>query len=251
MLLINFFKKASRLFVCKKKNALMLFLFLNKNQLLFIAVFLCSLNSLAQINNNINLKTVDRFGELAKQNLTKNDSIARNYAEQMLDLAYKSKNEVKQGEALFLIGKSYRQESAFKALEHYKMATPFLETSNHNWLSDLYYEKSNIYTYFSEFPEALSLALKSLEYNRLNNIENNIQRDMSFIGYIHDRMYEYRESIKWNRKALDLAIKLGNKSAQAVCYGRIGIAYDELAENNNFNQRLFDSALYFNLKAAK
>jgi signal transduction histidine kinase len=169
----------------------------------------------------------------------------------MFDLANDNRNEAMQGEALYLIAKSYRQKSAFKALEHYKMATPFLETSNHNWLSELYYEKSNIHTFLSEFPEALSLALKSLEYNQLNNIENNIQRDMSFIGYIHDRMYEYRESIKWNRNALDLAIKLGNKSAQAVCYGRIGIAYDELAENNNFNQKLFDSALYYNLKAAK
>jgi signal transduction histidine kinase len=131
------------------------------------------------------------------------------------------------------------------------MATPYLEVANHEWLSDLYFEKSSILTFFSEFPEALSLALKSLEYNQVNHLEKNIQRDMSFIGYIHDRMYEYRESIKWNRKALELAIKNNDKIGQAMCYGRIGIAYDELAEKDNFNPKLFDSALYYNIKAAK
>jgi signal transduction histidine kinase len=251
MLLINFFKKASRLLVCKKKNALMLFLYPYRSSFLIVISVLFFVQNFAQSTTHSQINRLEELSKLSQESFAKSDSLARSYAQQMFDLANDNRNEAMQGEALYLIAKSYRQKSAFKALEHYKMATPFLETSSHNWLSELYYEKSNIHTFLSEFPEALSLALKSLEYNQLNNIENNIQRDMSFIGYIHDRMYEYRESIKWNRKALDLAIKLGNKSAQAVCYGRIGIAYDELAENNNFNQKLFDSALYYNLKAAK
>lgn len=251
MLLINFFKKASRLLVCKKKNALMLFLYPYRSSFLIVISVLFFAQNFAQSTTHSQINRLKELSKLSQESFAKSDSLARSYAQQMFDLANDNRNEAMQGEALYLIAKSYRQKSAFKALEHYKMATPFLETSNHNWLSELYYEKSNIHTFLSEFPEALSLALKSLEYNQLNNIENNIQRDMSFIGYIHDRMYEYRESIKWNRNALDLAIKLGNKSAQAVCYGRIGIAYDELAENNNFNQKLFDSALYYNLKAAK
>jgi len=251
MLLINFFKKASRLLVCKKKNALMLFLYPYRSSFLIVISVLFFAQNFAQSTTHSQINRLKELSKLSQESFAKSDSLARSYAQQMFDLSNDNRNEAMQGEALYLIAKSYRQKSAFKALEHYKMATPFLEFSNHDWFSDLYFEKSNILTFFSEFPEALSLALKSLEYNQLNNIENNIQRDMSFIGYIHDRMYEYRESIKWNRKALDLAIKLGNKSAQAVCYGRIGIAYDELAENNNFNQKLFDSALYYNLKAAK
>jgi len=74
---------------------------------------------------------------------------------------------------------------------------------------------------------------------------------MSHIGYVYDRLYEFKESIKWNRKALKLALKLDNKYGQSRCYGRIGIAYDELAERDNFNKTLFDSALYYNQKAAK
>jgi len=251
MLLINFFKKASRLLVCKKKNALMLFLYPYRNCFLLLLTLLFITQNFAQTNTQTHTSKYAELSKLSLELLTKNDSLARDYAQQMFDLAYASGNDAMQGEALYLIAKSYRQKSAFKALEHYKMATPLLEMANHEWLSDLYFEKSNILTFFSEFPEALSLALKSLEYNQLNKLENNIQRDMSFIGYIHDRMYEYRESIKWNRKALELAIKLNDKIGQAMCYGRIGIAYDELAEKDNFNQKLFDSALYYNIKAAK
>ena len=115
----------------------------------------------------------------------------------------------------------------------------------------MYFEQANIHTIFSEFPEALQFGLKSLEYNKINGIDKNVQRDMSFIGYIYDRMYEFKEAIKWNRDALKLAKKLSDKNAEALCYGRIGIAFDELAERDNFNKRLFDSALYYNQKAAK
>jgi signal transduction histidine kinase len=251
MLLINFFKKASRLLVCKKKNALMLFLYPYRSSFLIVISVLFFAQNFAQSTTHSQINRLKELSKLSQESFAKSDSLARSYAQQMFDLANDNRNEAMQGEALYLIAKSYGQKSAFKALEHFKLATPYLEFANHEWLSDLYFEKSNILTFFSEFPEALSLALKSLEYNQINKLENNIQRDMSFIGYIHDRMYEYRESIKWNRKALELAIKLNDKIGQAMCYGRIGIAYDELAEKDNFNLKLFDSALYYNIKAAK
>jgi len=230
----------------------MLFLCLNKNYShLLLALFLCFSNSFAQTKNDSNLVTIEELSERANQLLTKNDSLARIHAINMLTLSDADKNETKKGEALYLIASSYLTESAFKALDNFKLATPYLEIAKHEWLSDLYYQKSKILTLFSEFPEALTHALKSLEINQINNLESNIQRDMSFIGYIHDRMYEFKESIKWNRKALELAIKIGDKRGQAMCYGRIGIAYDELAEKDNFNQKLFDSALYYNLRAVR
>lgn len=192
-----------------------------------------------------------KLKELALESLSKNDTLARSYANKMLEIANANQVEVSQGEALFLKAKSLEKQSSFKALENYKLATPFLEAAKHEWLTDVYYNQSNINTLYSEFPEALELALKSLEYNQLQNQKSKMQRDMSYIGYIHDRMYEFRESMKWNRKALKLAIALKDQNAQAVCYGRIGIAYDELAEKDNFNKKLFDSALYYNLKAAR
>lgn len=168
----------------------------------------------------------------------------------VLKSAIANKNELSKNETYYLIGKSYLATSSFKALQYFDLATEYLVENNHDFLSDLYYQKSKIYTTYSEFPKALDLALKSLQYNQEQQLESKIQRDLSHIGYIHDRMYEYRTSIKWNLKSLAIAMRLKDTAAIARCFGRIGIAYDELAENDGFNKILFDSALYFNKKAA-
>ncbi|MFK5879226.1 MAG: sensor histidine kinase [Flavobacteriaceae bacterium] len=168
----------------------------------------------------------------------------------ILTLAIKNNDELVKNETYFLIGQSYLTTSSFKALQNFDLATEYLVENNHDFLSDLFFQKSNIYTTYSEFPKALELALKSLQYNQKQQLESKTQRDLSHIGYIHDRMYEYRTSIKWNLKSLLIAEKLKDTAAIARCFGRIGIAYDELAENDGFNKVLFDSALYFNKKAA-
>lgn len=196
-------------------------------------------------------KKIDSLKQLSQSYINKNDSLTRLYASQLLGLASKSNDEPAKNEAYYLIAKSYLSSSSFKALKNFDLATEYLTETNHKFLADLYFHKSKIYTLHSEFPKALENALKSLQYNQKNKLESKIQRDLSFIGYIHDRMYEFRTSIKWNRKSLKIAKKLKDTAAMARCYGRIGIAYDELAEKDGFNRVLFDSALYFNKKAVK
>lgn len=204
----------------------------------------------AQDNNQLQKQFLENQN-LAQEHFLKNDSLARFHAQKMFNIASKLNDDLGKGTATYLIGKSYIATSSFKALEYFNQVSDYIQSDDHEILADLYFEQARIYTTFSEFPEALTLALKSLEYNKVNIDEKNIQRDMSYIGYIYDRMYEFRESIKWNRESLVLAEKLDDKKAQAVCLGRIGIAYDELAEQDNFNLKLFDSALYYNLKAAQ
>lgn len=179
------------------------------------------------------------------------DSLTFVKADALLSTAEKEKNNQKKGQALYFKGKAIYATSAIKALDYFKQATEYLEKENDELLKDLYFDQSQIHTLFSEFPEALKLGLKSLEFNKSNNFQDKILRDMSFIGYIYDRMYEFNESIKWNREALILAKKMNDKKGEALCYSRIGIAYDELAENDNYNPKLFDSALYYNKKSAK
>lgn len=204
------------------------------------------------IHNKDSEGKIEAFTQLTKWFLKQSqDSVAANYAGQILDEANLSKNEIKKGEALFYLGISNFEISKVKALEFFKEATNYLENAGSELLADIYFHQSNIYTVFSEFPEALNYGLKSLEYNKAHNLESNILRDMSFIGYIHDRMYEFEESIKWNRGALVIAKQLEDKKGEALCYGRMGIAFDELAERDNFNKKLFDSALYYNLNAAR
>ncbi len=240
MLLINFFKKASVISTVEIFSlVLMLFLYTKmKVRYTFLVLFLCCPVLLFAQNKPYS-------------KLSHSDSLAIVMADKMLTKAIEDNDELKKGQALYLKGKAILSTSSIKALEYFKQATKIFENTNNEALKDIYYDESQIHTLFSEFPEALSLGLKSLEYNKINAIEENVLRDMSSIGYIYDRMYDFKESIKWNREALKLAKKLNDKKGEALCYGRIGIAFDELAERDNFNKRLFDSALFYNKKAAK
>ncbi|WP_370002127.1 ATP-binding protein [Winogradskyella sp.] len=217
---------------------LMLFVFFSL-RILILTTFLLIIgfqNLSAQDDNSL-------LREIEKSN---NDSIIRVKAQHIIDVI---ENREIVGKAHYYLAVSFESKNDYKALENFKKANTLLKSDT--LLEESFYRQSKIHTLFSEFPEAIKTALKSLEYNRLNNNLSKVQRDMSFIGYIHDRMYEFKESIEWNRKSLDIAKKLKDTMAMALCFGRIGIAYDELAEKNNFNRKLFDSALYYNNKAAK
>lgn len=278
MLLISFLKKASVISIVEKCGLLlMLFLFqmLNMRQVLLILIFFCTVSSHGQNNgqnSTIALTKADSLQIIKFQNrlksandkeklelyynlaslyLSKNDSVATIYTDLLLQNATTVNQVQYRGRALFLKGKIISPSSSIRALDYFQEATAILEDSEDRSLKDVYFEQSQIHNLFSEFPEALDYGFKSLEFNKINDIEENILRDMSFIGYIYDRMYEFEESINWNRQALKIAKRIGNKKGEAHCYGRIGIAYDELAEKDNFNKRLFDSALYYNKKAAK
>ncbi len=253
----------------------MLFLFLNMKRYCFFFTVFCLFNSVSFAQENLKISALSKDDSSKVLKLKKNlksasdlqklniyyqlgllyaghdDSLANMYADMLLEKSKSAHAESQSGNAYYLKGKITESTSSVKSLEYFKQATEIFEKHNDSLLKDVYFEQANIHILFSEFPEALKFGLKSLEYNKVNAIDKNIQRDMSFIGYVHDRMYEFKESIKWNREALKLAKKLNDKSSEALCYGRIGIAFDELAEKDNFNKRLFDSALYYNQKAVK
>lgn len=239
MLLINFFRKASvTISVSKHRIFLMLSLFFSLRLLrLTTFLFLTGFQVLWAQDERSLLQDIEN---------SDNDSIVRTKALSLIEV---TNNQENAGKAYYYLATSFEDDNDYKALEYYKKANTFLK--NDSLLEDSFYRQSKIHTLFSEFPEAIKTALKSLEYNKLNNNSSKVQRDMSFIGYIHDRMYEFRASIDWNTKSLAIAKKLKDTMAMALCYGRIGIAYDELAEKDNFNKKLFDSALYYNNKAAK
>ena len=279
MLLINFFKKASAILTTIKWSwVLMLFLFQTfKMKYLFLILFLCiSLENTAQNSSQMSSSEIlthedsisilklkqqlqkakqkdqlQLYHDLASIYVNTNDSLTTVYANILLERARLLEDQRYQGKAFFLKGQASVSKSSLKALDYYKEATKFLEKYRDESLKDVYFEQSQIHTSFSEFPEALDFGFKSLAFNKANAIEKNVLRDMSFIGYIYDRMYEFKESIKWNRQALEIAQRIGDQKGEALCYGRIGIAYDELAEKDSFNQRLFDSALFYNKKAAR
>ena len=244
MLLINFFKKASDIFSVPTNRFYLRLFFMPTMRISIALILLFSLNCervFAQGPSNSDLTLISNS----------KDSLAFVTAETMLANAIKQNDKTKQGLANYLKGQAISSYSKIKALDFFNEASLLLEASTDGVLKDLYYEQSQIYTTFSDFPQALKYAFKSLEYNQSNNLQKKILRDMSHIGYIYDRMYDFKESIRWNRKGLQIAKNINDKQGEAYCYGRIGIAYDELAEQDNFNVKLFDSALYYNKKAVK
>ena len=203
-----------------------------------------------QQTNNVE-EQLEICKNLIEAHLETNSSKATIYNTQLQQLAIETSNTEYQGLFYYYSGLLYEDENKRKALDSFLEALPYLEHTQSNYLSDLYFEISNVYSVSSDFPEALNFCLKSLSFNTDKNDAYKKQRDMSFLGYLHDRMYEFQESIVWNRKALKIAERLNDANGQAVCNGRIGMAYDELAEKDNFNKQLFDSALHYNLKAVR
>ncbi len=205
----------------------------------------------SKLNSESDIDNTRLFGKLAWLYLDSDSDQATYYIDLMLNDSKRQQNDNLLASAYYLKGKSVRSLSNAQALDYFNQASMLLESSNDSILQNLYFEQAKIHILFSEIPEALTFGLKSLEINKIQRVDKNIQRDKSFIGYVYDRMYEFEESIKWNREALKLAKQRNDRQGIALCYGRIGIAFDELAEKDNFNKRLFDSALYYNKKAAK
>jgi signal transduction histidine kinase len=206
-------------------------------------------DNLKQLSTNEQLKTYPQLLNWYIEN--EKDSLLYHYSQAFAKLANSNGNSIQKAEALYFAGYATRNDNKSEALEKLTVALQELERDKSSLLKDIYYQISIFNLDFSEFPSALEFALKSLEYNRQTNNQVKLLRDLSHLGYIHDRMYEFETSIDYNRKALKIAQQINNKEGEAICYGRIGIAYDELAERDNFNQRLFDSALHYNLNAAK
>lgn len=232
-------------------------------QLIIFCVFVCGYALNAQ--QSVSIETLElqlQEVESAHERLKIYSQLVENYLGQDIDkanaynkelqrLALETTNTEYQGCYYFLSGRLLKQASKTAALENFLQAIPFMESVQSNYLSDVYFEISDVYSVFSDFPEALNFCLKSLRFNTDKEDAYRIQRDMSFLGYLHDRMYDFKESIVWNRKALQIAERLNDVNGQAICNGRIGMAYDELAEKDNFNTQLFDSALHYNLKAVR
>ena len=206
-------------------------------------------DNLKQLSANEQLKTYPQLLNWYIEN--DKDSLLYHYSKSFSKLANSSGTPVQKAEAQYFSAYAERNDNKSEALEKLMAVLPEFEQIKSPILSDIYFHISIFNLDFSEFPLALEFALKSLEYNRQINNQTKLLRDLSHLGYIHDRMYEFATSIEYNRKALKIAQQINNKEGEALCYGRIGIAYDELAERDNFNKQLFDSALYYNLNAAK
>ena len=129
-------------------------------------------------------------------------------------------------------------------LHHYKIALEEMKGTAHaDWKAHVYVNISNYLRDMGNYEKALEYRLALLEEAEKENDTFKIAHSYTDIGYIYDRMKDFREAIKWHRQALPLFRQLGEDYAYYASFteGRIGIAYDDLG--------MYDSAHYYNFRS--
>lgn len=160
------------------------------------------------------------------------------FGKKAISEAKKIKDDTLVGQAEFFISVNFSEINIDSSIFYCKNAYEKLKKYNHPWLI---YSLDNISTYYiqkSMFPEALKLAFEKLNY--FTDIKDSAQivESISDIGYIYDRIGDYKSALEWQKKALIQAKKLNLEYNIYESSGYIGLIYDEI--------ELYDSAHYYN-----
>lgn len=142
--------------------------------------------------------------------------------------------------ARFYIANNYENKGVIDStIKHYNLALLESKSTKHqNWYGYIF---NNIIVALQKrgrYDEALAVAFEGLEMARTLQDTYYIARFYSDIGYIHDRLNNFSESIKWQKKGIGLFDLIGEDVKKHFAISRIGIAYDELGD--------YDSAHYYN-----
>ena len=218
---------------------------------LLLSIFMaCLLDLYAQPSQQNNpLAQVHELYKEAQPYLATRDSAGLAFAERLEKLAAEQDDPTAVRYAVLSRYKVLKNYDRYRTVDGIKDDLELLESTRDTILSDAYSLYSGLLTNLGEFPDGLKYAFEAVGIDREVGDGYREARDLSTVGFIHDRMYELRESIKWSKQALEIALKNDDLNGQADAYNNIGIAYDELAEQNGFNRQLFDSALYYNKKS--
>jgi signal transduction histidine kinase/tetratricopeptide (TPR) repeat protein len=158
-----------------------------------------------------------------------------------LEYAHQHKFKDLTPKARFYLAAGYDETLQFdSSLYHYKLALEEMKGTAHaNWKVHVLQNISNYLGGNGSYDQALKYKLNVLAIAEEENDSLAIGIARSGIGYLYDRMKEFEESIRWQRKAIvALANSARGEYYKYLCYSRIGIAYDDL--------ELFDSAHFYN-----
>ncbi|MFT3795009.1 tetratricopeptide repeat protein [Flavobacterium sp.] len=152
------------------------------------------------------------------------------YAKQALALAEKLNDNNGKAEALRMIGWNYSVDSNEKALAYYQKALTF--TKDKDILANLYMGMGLIYTYQSDYKNAMKYDLMALKLAEEIKDEKQIISMSSNIGIIYYDLGNFPKALEYYNKALAGNIKLGRKTGIAYSYGNIGNVYSSMGEND-------------------
>jgi two-component system NtrC family sensor kinase len=92
-----------------------------------------------------------------------------------------------------------------------------------------------------ELPKALELSMKAYQIGLANNYVYETAASVRRIGHVYMDLKEYRTSLKYLQRALQLSESIQHKRGMAIEYVTIGMTYEYMT--------ILDSALYFIQKA--
>jgi len=199
-------------------------------------------NEIDSLLNQNNILTgedkVNNLVSITRYYFIHNDSLGLVYGNEAIELSKEIGFAEGEGKANLFLGLWHDGLDNEKAIEYYLVSEKIFEKLEHPWIGFTYNNLSRIYRERGWFPEALEIAIKSLEVFEDRKDSTQIATELTTIGYIYDRMGDYRESLSWQKKALAIPHHYVDSANIGLMYGRIGIIYDELG--------IYDSAHYFN-----
>ena len=109
-----------------------------------------------------------------------------------------------------------------------------------DWLPYPYGALINVYRNVGNYEKAIDIGYEALSEFEKRNDTLDMADIYTEIGYVYDRMKEFKEAIVWHKKALALVDSVMYSDFYNFIEGRIAIAFDD--------QAVYDSAHYYNFR---
>jgi signal transduction histidine kinase len=142
------------------------------------------------------------------------------------------------GQSAFYTALNYSEFNIDSAIYYGELAREILNRLNHPWYI---YTIDNLSVYYIQnamYPKALEYRLIDMEYRKQEKDTLGLLEAYVRIGFLYDRVLDYREAFKWYEKSMKLASLAKSEYYVAKTHGYIGIAYDDMG--------MYDSAHFHN-----
>ncbi|MCB2221603.1 MAG: sensor histidine kinase [Bacteroidetes bacterium] len=190
------------------------------------------------------LERIDKVKNLiniSRQYFIQEDTAGIRYALEAIDLSREIDYHPGVGMATLFLALNTEFVDTAQAIKYFMLSSDTLLALNHDWAGYGYENAARIYQGRAWYPEALDAALKALRTYEIVGDSVQYAKTASAIGYINDLMQNYRESVRWQKKALTWLKPGEAPDVIGLILGRIDIAYDEL--------KIYDSAHFYNDRA--
>ena len=186
--------------------------------------------SQAQKNNTLLLKAYTNLGNVYSDK--GENTKALGFYQKALKIAESNSDKKNIASLLKNIGILYVTWKDFSnALDYYQKSQAIAyEIMDSSLIADCYNNKGVVYEQQQNYEEALLAYKGALDYYLKNNPDN-IAMEYSNMAIVYKLKKDYASSVDCNLKAIDLAIKSGNKWFASAIYNNIGNLYVELGDS--------------------